>query len=355
MTSPASTDLFLSYAEADRGWVEDFFSLALTALGIRYISQMVPARPASEHSAVADAQRSADLLTSFEHLFPTSRYTVLILTPDYLASTVGRMASTLAVSYGFQTNSWIFIPLRLRPAALPTSLAMLAGLDATNPADWPYVVDRLGKTLDVSPPALPCPYPDTTLAQVTISAVTFPEDLVAPAAQLGAALRPDLVARLVAEARYLDQQVVSARLAVPVSQLVQDTLSALWAKMPRRLMYLRDYEALQTERRAPLVRAITDWADRTLEALSPQQQAIAQALLGQLVMPSPRSTLLSRPHVLSELPTRGSPEDVMQIIGHLVRHTLVVIEGAERPDQRVVRLHEAVLNAWPVLRSWIGR
>jgi len=261
----------------------------------------------------------------------------------------------LAVSYGFQTNSWIFIPLRLRPAALPTSLAMLAGLDATNPADWPYVVDRLGKTLDVSPPALPCPYPDTTLAQVTISAVTFPEDLVAPAAQLGAALRPDLVARLVAEARYLDQQVVSARLAVPVSQLVQDTLSALWAKMPRRLMYLRDYEALQTERRAPLVRAITDWADRTLEALSPQQQAIAQALLGQLVMPSPRSTLLSRPHVLSELPTRGSPEDVMQIIGHLVRHTLVVIEGAERPDQRVVRLHEAVLNAWPVLRSWIGR
>lgn len=355
MTVTATTDLFLSYAEADRGWVEDVFAPALTALGIRCAAQMVPAQPDSEHSAIADAQRSTDLLTAFEQLFPTSRYTVLILSPDYLASTVGRVASTLAASYATQPNCWIFIPLQICPVTLPLALTMITGLDATNPLDWPYVVDRLGKTLDVHPPALPCPYPDATLAQVAINSARFREALVAPAAQLGAAFRPDLVDRLVAEAQYLDQQRALTRIVVPVNDLVQDTLRMLWSRMPRRLVYLRDYEDLQTERRAPLVRAITDWAEATLYALSPDQQATAQALLGQLVMPGPRRSLVSRPHVLRDLPTRGSPEAVAQIIGHLVEHALLVIEAAGRPDQHVVQIHTAVRNAWPALRGWIGQ
>jgi formylglycine-generating enzyme required for sulfatase activity len=123
-------DLFISYADADRSWVEDYLLKSLKAAGVNVHTR-------------ADFVLGVPSLVQFEQAVKTSRYTLLVLSPAYLAEQMNAFVDLLAQSYGVETRTWPVIPLILKPAELPPRLTQLESLDATDPADWQQVVTRL--------------------------------------------------------------------------------------------------------------------------------------------------------------------------------------------------------------------
>ena len=152
MIQAPTHDLFVSYADADRDWVEGYLLDGLAQAGVRC------------HAETA-FDLGVPLLSEFEEAVRESRRTLLVLSPAYLADDFGPIVELLAHEYGRETATWPVIPLVLRPVELPPRLRMLTGLDATEPQSWPGVLDRLRAALDPSaaavaapqPPA--CPYP----------------------------------------------------------------------------------------------------------------------------------------------------------------------------------------------------
>jgi len=143
-------DLFVSYADGDRAWVEGYLLDALNQAGIRCHS---------ESAFTLGAPR----LLEFERAIKQSRWTLLILSPAYLAEGFTQFIDLLAQSHGLETATWPVIPLTLRPVPLPTRLSMLTGLDATDPSGWEATIRRLCDQLQhpVPGPAVKpsCPYP----------------------------------------------------------------------------------------------------------------------------------------------------------------------------------------------------
>ncbi len=143
-------DVFISYAAADRAWVQGHLLDALARAGVRV------------HTEAAFAL-GAPRLTEFERAVRSSGRTVLVLSPAYLADDFTAFTDILAQSYGVEAATWPVIPLLLHPVTLPPRLAMLTGLDATAPDLWEAAEARLLAELQrplpgpAAPP--PCPYP----------------------------------------------------------------------------------------------------------------------------------------------------------------------------------------------------
>jgi WD40 repeat protein len=104
----------------------------------------------------------APVVEQFEHAVRDSRYTVIVLTPAYLAdewSTFGeRLASHAAVAGGHDR----LIPLLLEPCVIPLHVEFRVRLDCTEPARWDQETARLRELVDQPEPVpeeLPCPYP----------------------------------------------------------------------------------------------------------------------------------------------------------------------------------------------------
>src|SRR4029453_12567020 len=119
--SRATYDLFVSYAEADRAWVDGFLLDALEQAGVKY------------HSEDAFAL-GVPRLVEFERAIKQSTRTLLIVSPAYLADTFGQFVDVLVNSYGMETATWPVIPLMLQTVELPPRLSQLVPLDASTPA-----------------------------------------------------------------------------------------------------------------------------------------------------------------------------------------------------------------------------
>ena len=143
-------DAFISHAEEDRAWVEGYLLDALRQAGARCLVESA-------------FQLGAPRLVEFERAVARSRRTLLILTPAYLALAIGQFVDLLAQEHGLESASWPVIPILLHQVSLPARLAILVGLDATDPARWDEVVARLCAELQrplPRPPERPvCPYP----------------------------------------------------------------------------------------------------------------------------------------------------------------------------------------------------
>jgi hypothetical protein len=143
-------DLFVSYADADKEWVQGYLLDALTQAGVRCISE----------SAFA---LGMPRLLEFERAVQQSQHTLLVLSPAYLTDGFARFTDLLAQSYGLTTASWPIIPLILHPVQLPPRLAMLEALDATDPAERKTVLKHLCAKLQLPVPGPTpkpsCPYP----------------------------------------------------------------------------------------------------------------------------------------------------------------------------------------------------
>src|SRR5262245_11243225 len=143
-------DLFISYAESDRAWVEGYLIDALDQIGVRWHS---------EDSFALGVPR----LIEFERAIQQSNRTLLVLSPAYLVDTFGQFVDVLVNSYGIETATWPVVPLILQPVELPPRLSQLTKLDATEEEHWSLMIERLCEQLQRPMPApapLPsCPYP----------------------------------------------------------------------------------------------------------------------------------------------------------------------------------------------------
>ncbi|HEX8199312.1 MAG TPA: toll/interleukin-1 receptor domain-containing protein, partial [Isosphaeraceae bacterium] len=143
-------DVFVSYAEADRAWVEGFLLEALDRAEVR-------------HHREAAFALGVPRLDAFEDAVRRSERILLVLSPAYFANETARFVDLLAQTYGLETSTWPVIPLVLYAVDLPTRLAMLTRLDATDPVTWEHVLQSLCATFrrptpsPAAPP--PCPYP----------------------------------------------------------------------------------------------------------------------------------------------------------------------------------------------------
>jgi WD40 repeat protein len=142
----AQYDLFLSYAEADREWVEGYLSNALTHAGVRFTSE-------------ATFALGVPRIQAFEQAVQQSSRTLLVLTSAYLADGLSQFVDLLAQTYGLESATWPVIPLILQPVTLPPRLAMLTRLDASDPARWDEAMERLSTEAQRPAPA-PAPPPD---------------------------------------------------------------------------------------------------------------------------------------------------------------------------------------------------
>src|SRR5262249_48337581 len=123
-------DLFIHYVEPDRDWVDEHLLNPLRERGVRCLSEAGFAPGVPKLQELEDAIRRC-------------RRTLLVLSPTYLADNFGRMADLLASSYGLEKGNWPVIPLLRHSVALPPHLDLLVQIDATEPARWPQVLDRL--------------------------------------------------------------------------------------------------------------------------------------------------------------------------------------------------------------------
>src|SRR5690349_7802973 len=124
MTPSPSYDLFISYAEADRAWVEGYLLDALQHAGMRYQSE-------------ATFTLGVPRILEFERAVRESTRTLLILSPAYLVDGFSQFADLLAQNYGVEAARWPVIPIILnRSTVVPQRLAMLTSLDASEPEHW---------------------------------------------------------------------------------------------------------------------------------------------------------------------------------------------------------------------------
>src|SRR5262245_32491671 len=127
-------DLFISYANADREWVEGYLLDSLSRSGVMYHTE-------------ATFELGVPRLTAFEDAIKGSKRTLLILSPNYLFS--NEFIDLLAQSFGQETGTWPVIPLILQSVKLPTRLGMLTHLDATDQSNWESVVKHLSQQLQL--------------------------------------------------------------------------------------------------------------------------------------------------------------------------------------------------------------
>src|SRR5271155_442834 len=115
---PASSvyDVFISYADADRAWVDGFLIDGLERAGVRCHREAV-------------FTLGVPRLAEFENAVRSSGRILLVLSPAYFSSDTASFVDLLAQTYGLETTTWPVIPLRLEPVKLPTRLAMLTALD----------------------------------------------------------------------------------------------------------------------------------------------------------------------------------------------------------------------------------
>jgi hypothetical protein len=150
--SPATLpayDLFVAYADADASWVQ---GCLLPSLGLP------PGRSITKH----DFRLGAALVSEFERAITQSRFTVLVLSPEYLrdewANFQELIASYWFVSLGMQR----LIPILLEDTDLPVRIDFRIRLDCRNEANWKPELKRLRELLErpePEPRKIECPYP----------------------------------------------------------------------------------------------------------------------------------------------------------------------------------------------------
>ena len=119
MRKQATYDLFISYADNDAKWVEDFL---IPSLGI----------PNERILTKEDFHPGTDKAPEFERAVNSSRYTLLILSPAFLDD-VWAMYSESIVSYSRLKHQYDrLLPLILCPCEPPLRIDKLVSFDCTD-------------------------------------------------------------------------------------------------------------------------------------------------------------------------------------------------------------------------------
>jgi serine/threonine protein kinase len=130
--------------------------------------------------------------------------------------------------------------------------------------------------------------------------------------------------------------------------LLQFAASKLWdaRDTERRLLTEQSYRAL-----GGIVGALASHADAVMNALPAPAQALARAILVQLVTPERTRAIAS----IEELCERAeAPAEIERIIHHLVDARLLVVQRSDSAAGATVEIvHEALIHGWPTLGNWL--
>jgi WD40 repeat protein len=169
------------------------------------------------------------------------------------------------------------------------------------------------------------------------------EAIEGPARRVGVFLEPRLCERLATDA-------ANEPGALP---LLQEALLLLWQRREQRLLRLADYEALGEGERSGLAVAISRRADAAFGALTARQQSVARRVFLRLVSFGQGRADTRRQQTRSAVRTAAdAPGDVDAIVATLAEARLVTMSH-EGGEDVVDLAHEALLSAWPTLRTWI--
>jgi len=117
-------DVFISYSSQDKDWVRGDLLRALEQRGLRVIVDFRDFRP------------GAPSIKEIERAILTSRKTLLILTPDYLASQWTEFENLLLQTLEPSNQNLRLIPLLKARYDLPIRLRMLTYVNFVDPDDW---------------------------------------------------------------------------------------------------------------------------------------------------------------------------------------------------------------------------
>jgi len=159
---PEHDDLFISYAEVDRAWVQNTLipALGLSLDRVLTHDQLTPGKSRIEE---------------FERAVLFSRYTLLILTPEYLKDPWSRYGELLGSHVSVAEQRDRVIPLYLRPCKLPVHIEFRVPLDCTDETRQRHEIGRLRELLgvleDTIEPSAQQPLPVPTTAEEMLLAV----------------------------------------------------------------------------------------------------------------------------------------------------------------------------------------
>ncbi|MFN8488421.1 MAG: TIR domain-containing protein [Caldilineaceae bacterium] len=148
-TSSLPYDLFIVYAPSDQSWVEGYL---LPGLNV----------PEERIRRTANFTLGAPLAAEYQQAVTQSCYTLLILSPAYLADTWSEFGALLSTTLSIEEQERRVIPLYLKPCQPDLSIRYLVSLDCTEPEQWSTALGRLHALLNqpvVPPVKIACPYP----------------------------------------------------------------------------------------------------------------------------------------------------------------------------------------------------
>src|SRR6516225_7541599 len=116
-------DLFVLYANTDAAWVSGYLLPALSLPSQRVISE--------DHFGLGHSR-----VEELAHAVEVSRFTVVVLSPAFLADKWAAFGQHLAAHLGIAERRDRLIPALLRPCELPLDLAFRVPLDYTRESDW---------------------------------------------------------------------------------------------------------------------------------------------------------------------------------------------------------------------------
>ncbi|MEU5403603.1 helix-turn-helix domain-containing protein, partial [Streptomyces sp. NPDC005963] len=157
-----------------------------------------------------------------------------------------------------------------------------------------------------------------------------------------AVVGPARVAGLIVE-RELTALIVEETAAEPGGlPLMSHALLEVWRRRRGRTLTLAAYEAI-----GGIHGAVASTAEHTYNQLTPDQRDQARRIMMRLITPGQGTQDTRRPTPWTELQATHT-QDAQTVLEHLTRARLITLD-----DQTVDLAHEALITAWPRLRTWI--
>jgi hypothetical protein len=128
-------DAFLSFSQADRGWVYNTLLPHLERAGVRIC---LPER---------DFALGRPRLVNIEEAIQHSRRTLLIMTPDWLADEWAGFEALLIHTSAPSGQQPRMLPIKARECEVPERLKVFETLDLTDSAQFTAQLERLVKTI----------------------------------------------------------------------------------------------------------------------------------------------------------------------------------------------------------------
>lgn len=147
MTEQYSYDVFISYSHADSVWVRGELLARLEAAGLRVCIDQ------------RDFAIGVPIPISIEQAIATSRQTVVVLSPPWVAGEWTEFESLLLSSADPAARKRKLMPLLLQPCNLPQRISTLGYADLTQPEQYEFQFNRLVQQLRQHGQTSPAPVP----------------------------------------------------------------------------------------------------------------------------------------------------------------------------------------------------